>query len=349
MLNRLVDGVGAWRHRFGQYLCMTPALRVRALAWPLCAVFLLTLPECLYAERVFNIASLNVADPYIVAFQGFKARMTELGYRDSQTVRYQYYNARSDEKLLRSFAQKMVQEKVDLIVTTSTVATLASAKAAEGSGIPVVFLSSGNPQALVNSFAGSGRNLAGISSGSVELTGKRFELLRTLFPKAKRVAMPLDPKGVNYKPIVSETAASAERLGFKIWEIGVANTEEIERASSFITRKSADAVFIAPDFRVTGEGAEFLIRQSLKEKLPLITSLLPNVRQGCLATYAADLFALGQQGAGLADKIFRGAKPGDLPVELPKKFALAFNTATAKAIDLKIPKDLLLLADKIFE
>lgn len=315
----------------------------------LCAGALLTSASHGWAQKSYNIASLNVADPYIVAFNGFKARMADLGYRDPKTVRYQYYNARSDEKLLRTVAHKMVQEKVDLIVTSSTVATLASAKAAEGSGIPVIFLSSGNPQALVNSFAGSGRNLAGISSGSVELTGKRFELLRRLYPKARTVALPLDPKGVNYKTIVNETGASAERLGFRIWEIGVSSNEEIERLAPAIARKSADAIFIPPDFRVTGEGADVLIRQALKEKLPLITSLLPNVQQGCLATYAADLFGLGQQGAGLADKILRGAKAGDLPIELPRKYTLAFNAATAKAIDLKIPKDLLLLADKIYE
>lgn len=314
-----------------------------------CAGLLLILPSLVCAEKIFNIASLNVADPYLVAFHGFKGRMTDLGYRDPKSVRYQYYNARGDEKLLRSLAQKMVQEKVDLIVTSSTVATLASARAAEGSGIPVVFLSSGNPQALVNSFAGSGRNLAGISSGSVELTGKRLELLKTLFPKAKKVAVPLDPKGVNYKTIIHETGSSAERLGFKIWEIGVSSTEEIERASLTISRANADAIFISPDFRITGEGAEFLIRQSLKEKLPLITSLLPNVQQGCLATYAADLIALGQQGAGLADKILRGARPGELPVELPRKYTLAFNLNTARAIELRIPKDLLLLADKIYQ
>jgi len=94
----------------------------------------------------------------------------------------------------------------------SLVATAASARAAEGSGIPVLFLSSGNPQALVNSFAGSGRNLAGISSGSVALTGKRFELLRTLFPRAKRVAMPLDPaKAIDLK-IPKELLLLADKI-----------------------------------------------------------------------------------------------------------------------------------------
>ena len=97
------------------------------------------------------------------------------------------------------------------------------------------------------------------------------------------------------------------------------------------------------------EGVEQVVDQAIKEKLPLVTSLLVNVKRGCLATYAADYPALGKQAAGLADKIFKGIKPSELPSELPYKLDLVLNLQTAKAIDLKIAKEILLRADQVFE
>ncbi|HEU4341256.1 MAG TPA: ABC transporter substrate-binding protein [Candidatus Binatia bacterium] len=304
--------------------------------------------ETARAQKVYSIGSLNTADQFISAFDGFRSRMAELGYREAQNVRYQYYNSRGNAELLRTLAEKLAQDRLDLIVTSSTSATVAAAKATQGSRVPVVFLSAGNAQMLVKSFSSSGTNLAGISSASVELVGKRLELLKELAPGAKRVAMPLDPTGVNYNATISEASEAAARLGLKIWQIKVTNHEELERLSQNITRKTADAVFAPPDSLMT-DGIEILVAQAIKQKLPLVTSLLANVKRGCLATYAADYNALGRQGAVLADKILKGARPGDLPIELPDKFKLALNLKTAQAIDLKIPKEILLRADQILE
>lgn len=115
-----------------------------------------------------------------------------------------------------------------------------------------------------------------------------------------------------------------------------------------ITRKKYDAIYHPPDSLVT-EAVEQVVDQAIKEKLPLLTSLLVNVKRGCLATYAADYPALGKQAAALADKIFKGSKPAELPIELPYKLNLVLNLQTAKAIDLKIAKEILLRADQVFE
>lgn len=300
------------------------------------------------AQKVYSIGSLNTADQFVNAFDGFRSRMAELGYREGQNVRYQYYNSRGDAELLDALARKLAHDNLDLIVTSSTSATVAAAKATARTRIPVVFLSSGNAHRLVKSFSSSGSNLAGISSASVELVGKRLELLKELAPDARRIAVPLDPAGVNYRANISETTEAAARLGLKVWEIKVANYEELERFSQDITRKTADAIFTPPDSLLT-ERIEILVAQAIKQKLPLITSLLANIKRGCLATYAADYLALGRQGAVLVDKILKGAKPADLPIELPNKFKLALNAKTAKAIGLQIPKEILLRADQIFE
>jgi putative ABC transport system substrate-binding protein len=300
------------------------------------------------AQKVYSIGSLNTAEQFIDAFQGFRSRMAELGYRDGQNVRYQYYNSRGNEELLRIVTQKLVQDKVDLIVTSSTSATVAAVKATEDIRIPVLFLSAGNAHLLVKSFSSSGTNLAGISSASVELTGKRFELLKELAPRTKRIAMPLDPKGVNYKAIIAETQNAATKIGVNISEIHVRSVNEIAKIAPLITRKSHDAIFQPADSLVT-EGIEPLVNQAIKEKLPFMSSLLVNVKRGCLATYAADYAALGKQGAVLADKILKGTKPEDLPIELPRKLHLVLNLKTAKAIGLTIPKEILLRADQVIE
>jgi putative ABC transport system substrate-binding protein len=301
-----------------------------------------------YAEKIYSIGSLNTADQFVNAFEGFKMRMAELGYREGHNVRYQYHNTKGSSEALRTTANKLVEDKVDLIVTSSTTATVAAARAAAGTRVPVVFLSAGNPKKLVHSFAGSGSNLAGISSASLELTGKRFELLRELAPRTKKIAMPLNPKGISYPDIVSEARQAAAKLGFEITEIHVPSVDAMGGAAAAITRKSYEAIFHPADSLVT-EGIEIIVNQALKEKLPTVTSLLVNVKRGCLATYAADYPALGRQGAALADKIFKGIRPAELPVELPDKFKLVLNLKTAKAIGVKIPKEMLLRADEVIE
>jgi putative ABC transport system substrate-binding protein len=297
---------------------------------------------------MITIGSLNTADQFLDAFDGFKARMSELGYKEGQTVRYEYHNSKGNTERLRASAQELVRAKVNMIVTTSTTGTVAAAKATRGSGIPVVFLSAANPQLLIKDFSGSGSNLAGISSASLELTAKRFELLRELVPGAKKMAMPVDPDGVNYKMIVEEYRHAVAKLGFIIEEIHVRSLEEIGPAVGVITRKSYDAIFSPADTLVSA-GIDWVVKQAIKEKLPSITALLVNVNRGCLATYASDYVALGKQGAVLADKILKGAKPAALPVELPDKIKFALNMKTANAISIKISKEMLMRADEVFE
>lgn len=300
------------------------------------------------AQKIYRIGSLNTGEQFATSFDGFKSRMTDLGYVEGRNVRYDFRNAKGSEEVLRQLAHKLVQDKVDLIVTTSTTATVAAAKATVGTDIPVVFLSSGNAQILVKSFASSGSNLAGISSASLEITGKRFELLRELAPWVKRIAMFNNPGGVNYQSITTEVGEAAKKLGYSVREIKTASLEEIARAAPAVTRRVADAIFTPPDSLVT-EAIDVIVQHSIKERLPVITSLAMNVKKGCLATYAADYVGLGRQGAVLVDKIFKGIKPTDLPVEFPDKLNLLINLKTAKAIGLKVPKEILLRADEVIE
>lgn len=154
--------------------------------WTVAIALVISAASQAEAQKTYSIGSLNTGDSFINAFEGFRERMTELGYREPQNVRYQYHNSRGNEELLRTIAHKLVQDKVDLIVTSSTTATVAAARATQGTPIPVVFLSAGNSQKLFKSFSGSGNNLAGISSASLELTGKRLSYSRNWPPELKR-------------------------------------------------------------------------------------------------------------------------------------------------------------------
>jgi putative ABC transport system substrate-binding protein len=338
-----------WSFRVEFYLRdRVAAARRNAILFGLAAIFFLSFENRANAQKIYTIGSLNTADQFADAFEGFKSRMTELGYRHGQNVRYDYHNSKGNAEVLRVMAHKLVQDKVDMIVTTSTTGTVVAVKATAGTRIPIVFLSAANPQLLVKSFSSSGINLAGISSASLELTAKRFELLKEIAPSVKKLAMPVDPKGVNYQAIVEENRQASAKFGLVVSEIHVRSVDEIAQAIGVISRKSYDAVFTPADTLISA-GVDRIVRQAIKERLPSITALLVNVERGCLATYASNYGALGKQGAVLADKILRGAKPADLPIELPNKIHLALNLKTAAAIGLKMPRELLLRADETFE
>src|SRR3990172_6545594 len=345
--NSLLNGVFSPPPRFSLRV-LSSAARSEAILLCVAVIILLGSADRVNAQKVYTIGSLNTANQFADAFEGFKGRMLELGYKEGQNVRYDYHNSKGNADVLRSMAQKLVDDKVDMIITTSTSGTVVAAKATAGTRIPVVFLSAGNPQKLVKNYGNSGRNLAGISSASLGLTAKRFELLKELYPRAKRIAMPVDPKGVNYQSIVAEIQESTPRLGYAVSEVHVLSVADVAKVAPSITRKNYDGIFMPADSLVS-EGIKAWVRQSIKEKLPLVTSLLVNVKRGCLLTYASDYSALGKQGAVLADKILKGAKAADLPIELPDKIFLALNLKTAKAIGLRIPKEILLRTDETFE
>ena len=274
--------------------------------------------------------------------------MAELGYSEGKNISYQVYNAESERERLQRFAEKLVQDKPDLIVTSSTTATVPVAKLTRGTQLPVVFLSAGNPLQFVKSYASSGNNLTGISAASVDLTAKRLELLRELAPWVRRVVSLNHPQGVNYGDNLVAVREAAKKMGLVIKGVNASSREELERVIRTITRKEADAILLQPD-AFFAKNIEVVIQQSLKEKLPVIPTLINNVKRGALATYSPDYFALGEQGAMLVNRILRGAKPADLPIEQPLKLVLAINLKTAKAIGLKISKEILLRADKVIE
>ena len=314
----------------------------------LLAVSVLLIPRLSVAQKVYRIGALVADDQFVPAFEGFKHKMAAIGYIEGKNVQYDFHNAKGDRGTLKKLAQKSVQDKPDLIVTSSTTATAPVAKATEGTNLPVVFLSAGNPLAFVKSYASSGNNLTGISTSSIDLTGKRLELLKELDPKVRRLVALHHTPGVSYQENLRAVEEATKKLGLVLVNINISTEEERTSAISGVTRKMGDAVFIPPDAFVIAAMKE-IVQQTIKERLPTIAPTVVDIKRGALATYGADYYSLGQQGAVLVDKILRGARPADLPLELPSKLHLVLNLKTAKAIGLKIPRELLLRADEVIE
>jgi len=301
------------------------------------------------AQKIYHIGAAVANDQFVPAIEGFKKRMAELGYVEGKNVKYGILNAHGDLEKMRSIATVLAQEKPDLIVTSSTTATAPVAKASAGTNIPVVFLSAGNPLAFVKSYASSGNNLTGISTASIDLTPKRMELLKELAPGIKKLISLNNPNGENYRENLKATRDAAKKLGLKLVEIDVTSVDEtIQWAKEHLKRKLGEGVFYPPD-AVILNAIPKILPYMVREKLPSVSLNIARVKEGALAGYGPDYFALGQQGAVLVDKILKGARPSDLPIEQPLKLHLVINLKTAKAIGLKIPKQILLRADELIE
>ena len=315
----------------------------------LIAIWVLSGPSPSEAQKVYRIGALVADGQFVPAFEGFKRKMVEIGYTEGKNIKYDLYNAEGNRDTLEKLAKKLVQDKPDLIVTSSTTATAPVAKASAGTNIPVVFLSAGNPLRFVKSYSSSGNNLTGISTSAIDITEKRIELLKELALGIKRVIALHNPKGENYEANLKATREAARKLGLELVEVNVQSGEElIQRAKDLLNRKLGDGIFYPPD-AVLNTAVKDITPQVNRERLPSIAPNIGNVKDGALATYAADYFALGQQGAVLVDKILRGARPMDLPVEQPFKLKLVINMKTAKEMGLKIPKEILVRADEVIE
>ena len=315
----------------------------------LIAIWILLAPHPSEAQKVYRISALVASDLFVPAFEGFKKKMAELGYVEGRNVKYDFHNAKGDRDTLKKLAQKLVQDKPDLIVTSSTSVTIPVAKLTEGTNLPVIFVSASDPLRFVKSYASSGNNLTGISNSSLDLIEKRMDLLKELVPEIRRVIVLEVPSGTNYEASHRLIWEAGRKLGLDLTSVQAAGLEEIRaKISTMITRKLGEAVFTPPDILVTA-AIEEIARQAIKETLPLIGTNVETVKKGALAAYTARYFELGQQGAVMANKILKGAKPVDLPIEQPKKVNLVLNLKTAKAIGLKIPREILLRADEVIE
>ena len=269
-----------------------------------------------------------------------------LGYIEGRNLVIEYRSADGRAERFPDLASELVRLKVDLILTRGTPAASA-AKGATGT-IPVVMATMGDPRAIVASFARPGGNITGVTTFSTELTAKRIELLKELVPKLSRVALLHNMGNPAAPPEWEEIKTAARALGLQVDLLDIRSQGDLDRAFDLAVRQHVDALVVGAD-GLTQMHQQAIVDLVARNRLPAAYPAREFVEAGGLISYAVNYPDLYFRFASFADKIFKGAKPGELPVEQPTKFILAVNLKTAKALGLTVPQSLLVRADEVIQ
>jgi len=278
--------------------------------------------------------------------QQFRQGLRDAGYAEGRDVMIEWRSANGDYGRVSEFVNDLVQRKVDVIVADSTFAAGAAKRAT--STIPIVMAVVADPvgSGLVSSLAHPGGNVTGLSVMLPQLSGKRLQLLKEAIPRLTRVAVLWNPDAPFHATVVEDLKAIAPSLSIELSVLGVRTTEEIGPAFSAMTRAHAEALYVLGDAFFSSQRMT-LLKLASKGRLPAIYATRTFVDAGALMSYGPNFGDLFRRSAKYVDKILKGAKPGDLPIEQPTKFELVINLKTAKALGLTIPESILLQADEV--
>lgn len=276
----------------------------------------------------------------------FRRGLKDAGYTEGRdiTIDWWYGGGRYDR--VPEAVVGITENKPDVIVVEGTPAALIAKGTT--STIPIVMALVGDPvgSGLVSSLARPGGNVTGLTNQTVDLAAKRLQLLKEAIPKAKRVAILFNPETVPNSAILVRLKAAAPELGLELKFFSVRNPEELGAAFSGLNRSTTDAVMIVDDAFMTTLGDVF-IQLGTKAKLPIAFAHKSLARKGVFLSYAVDHTELFRHAATYVDKILKGAKPGDLPIEQPTTFELVINLKTARTLGLKVPQSVLQRADEV--
>jgi putative ABC transport system substrate-binding protein len=282
-----------------------------------------------------------------IEHDGLRDGLNELGYIEGRDITITSRAAESNTDRLPNLAAELVGLKPDVIVTASTPAISAVKEATNV--IPIVFASAGDPVAsgLVLSLAKPGGNVTGITILSPELSGKRLELLKDTVPLLSRIAIVMNPS-TPAQASLGEIGAAARSLGLMLKFLKAQRISELESAFLSISQERLGALTVVPDAFFASQRARF-VEFSTRNHLPAIYDRRDYVDDGGLMSYGTDFRYQFRRAAYFVDKILRGSKPADLPVEQPTKFELVINLKTAKQIGLTIPPNVLARADRVIK
>jgi ABC-type uncharacterized transport system substrate-binding protein len=278
----------------------------------------------------------------------FPRGMRELGYVEGKNLVIEWRFADGESERLPDLAAELVRLKVDVIVSPSSQAISALQKAT--TTIPIVMATSGDPigSGFVKSLARPGGNITGFSNLTSDMGTKQLELLLSMVPKLSRVAVLVNPVNPSLATFLKYVQAEAQRIGVKVLPMEARTAQEIENAFPTMTQGNAQALIVALDGLFVQQYRK-IAELAAKNRLPSASSIREYVEAGGLMSYGPNLAEQLWRAATYLDKIFKGAKPGDLPVEQSAKFEFLINGKTAKALGLTIPSELLLRADRVIE
>lgn len=308
-----------------------------AAAWPLVA----------RAQQRFKIGLLDTGLGATFA-EPFMRKLVELGYVEGKNLVLERKSAEGKVERLNDLAAELVRQQVDVLVTAGTPAGFAAKKAT--STIPIVLGANSDPVGvgLVASLAHPGGNLTGNSLMAPDLSAKRLDILHTLAPGMSRFAILWDSSNPGMAARVSETKSAADQSHVLLHSIGPRNLEELDAAFTDLLKARPDALLVTAE-PFTRRNLARIVEFSNSNKIPAMFEDKEYVAAGGLMSYGPDYQDVFQKAAIFVDKILRGAKPADLPIEQPTKFELVINLKTAKMLGREIPPQLLALADRVIE
>jgi putative ABC transport system substrate-binding protein len=317
-------------------------LFIAATVWPLVA-------RAQNSGNLPIIGFLGATAPSIAPDRtaAFVQRLSELGWNDGRTIKIEYQWAEGRDERAVQLAAEFVRHRVDIIVTSGVPAILAAKQAT--SEIPIVFAVAADPvgAGLVASLANPGGNVTGLSNQSADLAGKRLQLLRELIPTLRRVAIIANVANSDGALETHDVEAASRVLGLEVTNLPVRKTEDIEPALGSLGGL-VDALYVVADPLININRVRIQIR-ALAARLPTIYNSREFVEVGGLISYGPNFPDLWRRAAELVDKILRGARPANIPVEQPTKFDLTINMITARALGLTAPTGLLARADQVVE
>jgi ABC-type uncharacterized transport system substrate-binding protein len=278
----------------------------------------------------------------------FRKGLGDLGYVEGRSISIEYRWAEGDYDRLPSLVRDLVKSKVEMIVTAGTPAALAVKEA--GSSVPLVMIAVGDPvgTGLVSSLARPGGNVTGLTSMTPELEGKRLQLIKEVVPAVSRLAVFWNPANAYQTADAEQVEAAASVLNVPVLSLPVRTGEELDNAFAKVLAEGADAALILAD-RLFLHNRQRIADFLVTNRLPVMNAYRELVEAGALMSFGPSYAVMHRQAASYVDKILKGTKPADLPVQQPAKFEFVVNLKSAGAIGVAIPHAVLLRADEVIE
>ncbi len=296
-------------------------------------------------SKVPRIGYLSPA-PDTPLLEAFRQGLRDLGWVEGQNIAIEVRSAEGKYERLPELAAELVRLKVDVIVASTTPVALAAKQATTTIPIVIQFVADPIGSGLVASLAHPGGNITGWTHLGRELRGKYVELLKEAVPGATRIGILWNPANPIHGPSLKNVEAAAQALKVQLHPVGVQDPKELESAFSALARKHVEALVVLPDGMFLAQG-DRIIALAARSRLPAMYGIMELAKAGGLMGYGVSFPDMYRHGASFVDRILKGAKPADLPVEEPTRFYLLINLKTAKALGLKIPQSVLIRADEV--
>jgi putative ABC transport system substrate-binding protein len=347
MHTRIGSAHGAHRHARGQGEETIRGLYTVGIL--LFALSVLVVPRISTAQppgKVFRIGWLAVSFPAQPDLDGLRQGLRELGYVEGQNLVIEERYAEGKFERLSDLATELVRLNIHVLIAAGSAAIRAAQQATSTIPIVMTTLTDAVAQGFVGSLARPGGNITGLAGFGVELSGKRLEILKEAVPEVARIAILWNPANPNTAPFLRETQAAAQTLGVELHVLEVRTPNDFEGAFAAVTRGRAGAPLVVGDGFLSGSRTR-IVDFAQRNGLPGMYSDREWVDAGGLMAYTSSWTAMFPRAATYVDKILKGVKPADLPVEQPTKFELVINLKTAKALGITIPPTLLFRADEV--